>query len=139
MTGGILLSVMFATSLHAQAVGHADLDDMTQPRGQVRRLSDSEVATYVVNHGIWPAGIVGEVGEWFEPDGTTYRSRRVPQQGTYKIGQDRLCVIYSGIEICRSMYVDEDGVVFSSRPTRDVYGSDVDVTSLVPLSREPGR
>ena len=117
MIAGLLSLLMIGGSL--QAYAGVWPDDTTTPQGQVRRLSESEIATYVVNHGIWPAGLVGELGEIFRPNGTYTSASRGSRAGTYKVENDRLCVSVSMQERCRALYIDEVGVVFSAAVTGD--------------------
>ena len=117
MIAGLLSLLMLGGSPQAHA--GAWLDDTTTPQGQVRRLGESEIATYVVNHGIWPAGLVGELGEIFRPNGTYSSASRGSRVGTYNVGNDRLCVSVSMRERCRALYIDEVGVVFAAAVTGD--------------------
>lgn len=113
MTCELLALLMFASFQSEDAVRPLS-EDATRPQGEVRRLVDSEVATYVVNHGVYPAGIMGEVGEAFGPDGMAYGAGRIPRRGSYGIDGGKLCVRFYGHEQCRFLYADEVGVVFSS-------------------------
>jgi len=137
MTGELLTLVMLAASFQTAGAVRALPEDTTQPQGQVRRLGDSEVATYVVNHGVYPAGIMGEVGESFGPDGTAYGGGRIPRQGSFRIDDGKLCVSFYGHERCRFLYADEVGVVFSSilNPDR----TEGPMSALDPNRLETGR
>jgi hypothetical protein len=114
MTIAFVLLLMLTPSPHAEVILSAALDDSTKPQGITRRLRESEIATYVVNHGVYPAGIVGEVGEAFRPDGSFAGAGRIPRRGSYTIWNDRLCITVGTLEYCRVLYVDEAGAVFSS-------------------------
>jgi hypothetical protein len=119
MTISLALLLMLTGAPQSDVTVTRNLDDTTKPQRLMRRLRDSEIATYVVNNGVYPAGIVGEVGEAFFPDGTSSRAGRYPQRGTYRIDRGRLCVTFGQFESCRLLYVDELGVFFSSAQNLD--------------------
>lgn len=114
MIGELVTLLTLVTAFQTEDVAQPFSEDTTRPQGQVRRLGDSEVATYVVNHGVYPAGIMGEVGEAFGLDGTAFGAGRIPRQGSFRIDHGKLCVIFYGHGRCRFFYADEVGVVFSS-------------------------